>query len=109
MTTEEIKKVIEEVMGNEDQYLNNLVFDIVTKIIKLPNETNTNIAELINYERGTVSPLTQGKDVNLVDTICKKLNIKLVFNRDNIGGLAYYYSFKKVENTKENDALIEKI
>ncbi len=99
---ENLKTIIEEVVGNEDQYLNTTVYDVMKKIIDLPTETTTTIADLINYNPNEtfVEPLTQGQIRRLVKETCKKLNIELEENRDGFGGLAYYYQFKKVDNNR---------
>lgn len=97
---ENLKTIIEEVVGNNDDYLNVAVYDIMKKIIDLPSETTTTIADLINYNPNEtfVEPLTQGQVRRLVKDTCKKLNIELEENEDSFGGLAYYYRFKKVYN-----------
>ena len=97
MKDEELKKIVEEVIGNNDPFWNLPVYNIVKKIIDLPIETITTIADLINYnpEETFVEPLTQGEILNLVEDTCKKLNIKIEDVNDSIGGLAYYYKFKK--------------
>lgn len=103
MKDEELKKMVQEVIGNSDPYWNNPVYDIVKKIIDLPFETDITIAELINYNPNEViiDPLTQGQITNLVEAVCKKNNIKLERTRDKVGGLAYYYSFKKIAMKNE--------
>lgn len=102
ITNENLKTIIEEVIGNNDLYLNTQVYDIVKRIIDLPNETTTTIADLINYNPNEkfVEPIMQGQIKRLVKETCKKLNIELDENRDKIGGLAYYSEFKKVNNNK---------
>ena len=99
---ENLKTIIEEVVGNNDDYLNMVVYDIMKKIIDLPNETTTTIADLINYNpnENFVEPFTQGQIRCLVEDACKKLNIKLEENEDSFDGLAYYNRFKKVYNDK---------
>ena len=76
---ENLKTIIEEVVGNNDDYLNVAVYDIMKKIIDLPSETTTTIADLINYNPNEtfVEPLTQGQVRRLVKDTCKKLNIEL--------------------------------
>lgn len=95
---ESLKKIIEEVIGSNDQYLNVTVYDIIKKIIDLPYETDTTIADLINYNpnEAFVEPIKQEKIRNLVREVCKKLNIELEENKDDFGGLAYYYQLKKM-------------
>ena len=99
---ENLKTIIEEVVGNNDNYLNMAVYDIMKKIIDLPSESTTTIADLINYNPNEtfVEPLTQGQIRRLVKETCKKFNIELEENKDGFGGLAYYYQFKKVNNDK---------
>lgn len=99
---ENLKTIIEEVIGNNDSYLNMVVYDIMKKIIDLPSETITTIADLINYNPNEtfVESFTQGEIRILVKETCKKLNVELEENRDGFGGLAYYYQFKKVNNDK---------
>lgn len=76
-----------------------LVPEIIEKIKVLPFNTETTIAELINYnpEEKFIDPLSQGQIFNEVKKICMKENICIERNRDELGGLAFYYKFKKVE------------
>ncbi len=106
---ENLKTIIDEVIttnqemiGNDIQYCNTIVYDIVKKIIDLPNETTITISDLINYNPNEkfIEPITQGKIIRLVKEICKNLNIRLEDNRDKFGGLAYYNEFKKINNDK---------
>ncbi|HIT10006.1 MAG TPA: hypothetical protein IAC24_00115, partial [Candidatus Onthousia faecigallinarum] len=109
ITDEKLKTIVddvikdnEEVIDNKDENYKDQVYTIIKKIIDLPSETITTIADLINYNPNEtfVEPLTQGQIRRLVKEICKKLNIELEENRDGFGGLAYYYQFKKVNNDK---------
>jgi len=104
---EELKKIIEEVIGNNDPYWNTIVYDIVKKIIDLPNGTITSIADLVNYnpKEKFIEPLQQGQISSFVKNTCKKINIQLERTDDNIGGLAYYNQFKKIDNTIEEKTL----
>lgn len=92
-----LKKIIEEVIGNNDLCLNTTVYDIVKKIIDLPSGTTTTVAELIKYDpkEKFVDPIKQGKINYFVKEVCKKIDIKLEKNDDSFGGLAYHYKFKK--------------
>lgn len=98
-TDKEIKKIIEEVVGNNDMILNNNIYDIVKKIINMPFEKDFTVAKLINYDphKAFVEPLTQGQIINFVKSVCEKINIKLEETNRIIGGLAYYNSFKKIQ------------
>lgn len=97
-TDTEIKKIIEEVVGNNDTTLKNTIYDIVKKIINLPFETDFTVAKLINYEpqKAFIDPLTQGQIINFIKSVCERINIKLESTNRMIGGLAYYNSFKKI-------------
>ena len=77
---------------------NIIVNNIVNKIIELPYNVETTIAQLIDYnpEVAFVSPLTQGIISNIVVNKCEGRGIKLDENRDEFGGLAYYNKFKKL-------------
>lgn len=79
---------------------NKVVNNIVSKISELPYNTEITIAELIDYKSDVafVSPLTQGIIKNAVLKKCEVKGIRIEENRDEIGGLAYFVKFKKVEN-----------
>ena len=79
---------------------NKVVNNIVSKISVLPYNTEITIAELIDYKSDVafVSPLTQGIIKNAVLKKCEVKGIRIEENRDEIGGLAYFVKFKKVEN-----------
>lgn len=78
---------------------NKLVNYIVNEIVNLPYDVETTIAQLINYkpEEAFVSPMTQGIISNAVQKKCESSGIKLIENRDEFGGLAYNYKFKKIK------------
>ena len=94
-----IKKIVNQIVEDEDKGLIDVIFDITTKINNLPNKTKINIAKLIDYkpEELFINPLTQGKVARYVKLACKELNIELEQNRDNIGGLAYFSEFEIVK------------
>lgn len=98
----ELKKIIENVVENADE-LKEVVFDIVVKIDNLANNKETNIADLINYDphKNFVEPLTQGKIHNWAFEICKRTNIPLVDTESTLGGLAFYYNFKKIKSNNK--------
>ena len=79
-----------------DKEKKDIIFDIVTKINNLPNQTPTTIAELINYnsKEAYVEPLYQGEVSNYVNKICAKLGIELIKEKT-LGGLAYMVKFQK--------------
>lgn len=78
--------------------------EILNKIKELPFNTETTIAELINYnpEENFVDPLEQGKIFNEINKFFREKNIYLEKNRDELGGLAFYYKFKKISLNDEN-------
>jgi len=102
---EDLKKIINEVIGKNDKEWEKSVCEIVKKIIDLPEGVDTTIANLIEYnpQKEMVDPLTQGKIANLVENVCNKMNIELVPTEDSLGGLAYYYHFKKVINYSQKE------
>lgn len=106
---EELRKAVQEIVDNNNPFENEQVLLIIREIVDLPYETETTIAKLINYnpEKNNIDPLTQGEIENLVEEICKKINIKLELKRDCFGGLAYYYSFKKVRSFAVRDGYIQ--
>ena len=79
-----------------------LVAEIIEKIKVLPFNTETTIAELINYnpEENFIEPLSQGQITNTVEEICRKENIYIERNKEK-GGLAFYGKFKKVEGIND--------
>ena len=97
-----IKSIIDEndyIDNNKKQYFNEIIFEIIKKIIELPNGKETTIAELINYnpEDKFVEPLIQGEINYFVKEICHKINVNYTNTDDSIGGLAFYIKFKKGE------------
>lgn len=96
ITDEEIRNLAMFITENDTKIVDQIV-DIVRKIIEMPKRKITSIAELIDYDRSTlVDPLIQGKVSNSVNHICKTLGIRLVEADKSLGGLAYFYKFKKV-------------
>lgn len=76
-----------------------LVPEIIEKIKVLPLNTETTISELIGYnpEECFVDPLIQGQIFSEVIAMCRKENICIESNRDEIGGLAFYRKFRKID------------
>lgn len=94
---DQIKKIVENVAGEDVNNIGGQVFNIVMKIQNLPKGTKTTIAQLIDYDPKTnfVEPMTQGKVSYYVNEVCKKIEIYLEPNKDKIGGLAYFNEFTK--------------
>lgn len=80
------------IVTNTDSYK-----EIFKKVDELPVDTETCIAELINYkpEMGMVDPMTQGQIYRAIEKAFKKKGNILVRTSDSFGGLAYYSKFKK--------------
>lgn len=83
-----------------------LISRIVEKIKILPLNTEITISEMINYspEENFVEPLIQGQIFNEVVAMCRKENICIESDRDEIGGLAFYRKFRKV-NLNESESV----
>lgn len=93
MKDEELKKIIEQVIGNNDPYWNIPVYEIIKKIIDLPEGTETSITKLLNNPQFTSKQLF---DIyNSVIEVCKKINITLDFSQHEgkVEGLPYNLSF----------------
>lgn len=95
---EYLNDTIKETIKEEDMSMNNLIFEILKKIINAPSDSELSIGKLISYNpnENFAEPLFQGKVYNYTFDICDKLNIKLEEKRDGFGGLAYNYLFKKI-------------
>lgn len=106
----EIEKNISEIVGTNDLDKNNLLCKLVKKIIELPVNIETTIAQLMmlkNEEVALIDPLTQGEIFNSLIKVCEKLNINIEVNRDEFGGLGYHYKFKKTDKTNYENIINE--
>ena len=95
MKDEELKKLVEEVIGNNDPYWNIPVYKVIKGIIDLPEGNETTISKLLDDSNYTSKQLF---DIfKSVQEICQKLNIKLDFsnNKGKVVGLPYNMSFIK--------------
>lgn len=101
-----ITNIIDEKLQEfDDNTANNLrkyILEIMETIIDLPNNFETSISKIINYnpESNFVDPLAQGIIFNKVSEICKEIKINLQLTYDGFGGLAFYYTFIKMEENK---------
>ena len=89
-------------MIERSEFINsNYINELVEKIKMLPEDKITTIAELIDYnpEENFIDPLNQGEIFNKLKNECKNKGINLEIIRDEIGGLAFYYKFKKMNDT----------
>lgn len=101
-----IENKLQEFDNDKKDSLKNYILDITTKIIDLPNNYETSISQIINYnpENYFVDPLDQGIIYNKVCEVCKDLKINLQSTYDKFGGLAFYYTFIKMQ---ENEVYIK--
>lgn len=93
ITDQELKKIVEEVIGNNDPYWNEPVYEIVKKIMSLPSGTETTIIKLLDSSQYTSNQLF---DIYLcVTKVCIKIGIVLKFHKDNakVDGLLYKLPF----------------
>lgn len=99
INNEQIENAIKEIVGINDIDKNNLLSKLIKKIIEMPVNTDTSIAQLMNSDNNSVAmvePLIQGEIFNSLMKVCEKLSIKIYVNHDEIGGLGYHYKFKKI-------------
>ena len=71
-----LKKIIEEQIGNNDPYWNEPVFHIVKKIIELPEGAEVSIEQLLNDKELSYSKFIF-EITKIVVSVCQKLNIIL--------------------------------
>lgn len=93
MKDEKLKKLVEEVIGNNDPFWNTPVYETVKKIIDLPDGTETSITKLLNNSQLTSKQLF---DIyTCVDKVCRKIDIVLDFSKENakVVGLLYNLPF----------------
>ena len=96
---ESIEIAIKEIAGSNDIDKSNLLSKLIKKIIEMPANIDTSIAQLMNLDNNSVAmvePLLQGEIFNSLMAVCEKINLKIEVNHDEIGGLGYHYKFKKI-------------
>lgn len=99
INNETIEIAIKEIAGSNDIDKNNLLSKLTKRIIEMPADVDTSIAQLMNMDNNSVAmvePLLQGEIFNLLMAVCEKINIRIEVNHDEIGGLGYHYKFKKI-------------
>lgn len=79
ISDEYLRKIVKEVVG-EDPFWNIPVYDVVRKIIDLPQGADFGIGDLINtdYNISTMSPKMQKDIYDSVIEVCKKISIDLL-------------------------------
>lgn len=80
---------------------------VFNRIKELPMNEETMLATIINYnpQNQVVPPIIQGKLFTCIMELCKKNNIALELNNDELGGLGYYYKFRKIDIPTYSDDL----
>ena len=109
MTDEELKKLIEEVIGNNDPFWNQPVFIAVKKILNMPFNTQTNIDEILKDTMFTNLGEKQQEDINQsIYNVCKRLNISLEQDIDihNLESKPKVWTFKKIAMNKDNNKFV---
>ena len=76
MKEEELKNLIKEVIGNDDPFWNIPVYNVVKKIIDLPDNSESSIATLVDDENQKNTKFMFEID-KCVTEVCKKINIIL--------------------------------
>ena len=99
LTDESLKKTVEEVIGNNDPFWNEPVFEAVRKIVEMPEGFEATLADITNYiATGENIGLKQQMDIyNTVVAVCNKIGIALEETKD--GESAYLYKIKKCNST----------
>lgn len=97
MNDERLKKIVEEVIGNNDPFWNEPVYNIVKKIIDLPEGTETTISKLLGDTSNSYNKFMFDID-KTVTKVCEKINIKLDRSKYKgaVVGLPFNIPFKKV-------------
>ena len=76
MSDEELKRIIEETVGNNDPYWIEPVFKVVKKIIALPENSEASISMLVDEDNKSNTKFMF--EINKgVTEVCKKINIAL--------------------------------
>lgn len=96
MNNDELKKMIEETIGSNDPYWNEPVFQVIKKIIDLPENAETTIARLLESDN-KLDTKFMFEITKLVNVICKKINITLDYSKNDGKdlGLPFHISFIK--------------
>ena len=96
MNNEEIKKYLDN-MSN-DPKLNEIVYNVIKKIIDLPDGSETTISELVNDKETFNNIELMFKITEMVHLVCEKININLDGSKYNgmYVGLPFNIPFVKI-------------
>ena len=102
MNNEEIKKYIDEI--SNDVTLNEIVYNVVKKIIDLPDGSETSISKLVDNEETFHNIELMFKISEMVYSVCEKINIILDKSKYEgmYLGLPFNIQFVKVSKKIDN-------
>lgn len=104
MNNEELKKIVEETIGNNDPYWNEPVFNVVKKIIDLPENTETNISQLLDSDNKK-NYRFMFEIYKAVTEVCKKINITLDRSKNKGKCIGLPYNTLFIKKTLSDDII----
>ena len=102
MSDEELKKIIEETVGNNDPYWNEPAFNVVKKIIDLPENAETSIYKLCDNNNKSNSKF-MFKIYDTVIKACKKINITLDYSKYSKQFVGLPFNIRFIKKSLSND------
>lgn len=100
ISDERIKMIVEETIGNSDPFWKQPVLMLVQKIIALPDDAESSIIELLGSSQLSSKQLF---DLTLcVNEVCKKINILLDFDKEDVKIDELLYSLPFIKRTISN-------
>ena len=104
MNNEELKKIVEETIGNNDPYWNEPVFNVVKKIIDLPENTESTISELVDSDNKTDSKFMFEINKSVTE-VCEKINITLDKSKHNGQFIGLPFNISFIKKTLSDDII----
>ena len=104
MNNEELKKIVEETIGNNDPYWNEPVFNVVKKIIDLPENTESTISKLVDSDNKTNSKF-MFEIYKSVREVCKKINITLDTSKHKGQFIGLPFNISFIKKTLSDDII----
>lgn len=104
MNNEELKKIVEETIGNNDPYWNEPVFNIVKKIIDLPENTESAISELVDSDNKTDNKFMFEINKSVTE-VCEKINIILDKSKHNGQFIGLPFNISFIKKTLSDDII----
>ncbi len=108
ITDEELKKIVEEEVGNNDPYWNQPVFNVVKLLMSLPDGTETTIGRLVSPEQmaNTKFMFGIGKPIK---NVCERINIYFDYSKRQGQYIGQPYNIPFVKRTILNADNKEKV